>query len=158
MKTKKTVVLLIALLANFIPLQADQVEDETIKIVYQCDFSDEERFNRMINTLNNLVSQYQESLTDYKIDVVALGACLPYFMKDFTGTSLTKTPNMDETQKRLRSLMVSSGNVKLLACKNTMKKKNVKPEQILENIELTPSGISKVIEDQRNGYAYININ
>jgi hypothetical protein len=158
MKTKKTVVLLVALLASFIPLQAHQVEDETIKIVYQCDFSDEERFNRMINTLNNLVSQYQESLTDYKIDVVALGSCLPYFMKDFTGTSLTKTPNMDETQKRLHSLMVSSGNVKLLACKNTMKKKNVKPEQILENIELTPSGISKVIEDQHNGYAYININ
>ncbi|HZF71440.1 DsrE family protein [Sulfuricurvum sp.] len=158
MKTKKTVALMIAFLATFAPLQAQQVEDETIKIVYQCDFSDEERFNRMINTLNNLVSQYQQNLTDYKIDVVALGSCLPYVMKDFTGTSLSKTPNLEETQKRLSSLMVSSGNVKLLACQNTMKKKNVKPEQILDKVELTPSGIAKVIEDQRNGYAYININ
>ena len=158
MKTKRTVALLVALIANFIPLQAHAVEDETIKIVYQCDFSDEERFNRMLNTLNNLVGQYQQSLTDYKIDVVALGSCLPYFMKDFTGTSLVKTPNLEETQKRLHSLMVSSGNVKLLACQNTMKKKNVKPEQILENIELTPSGISKIINDQRTGHAYINVN
>ena len=35
MKTKKTVALLVALLANFIPLQVHAGEDETIKIVYQ---------------------------------------------------------------------------------------------------------------------------
>lgn len=157
MKTTKIALSLLTLLATFIPLNADDAKGKTTKIVYQCDFPDEKRVDLMINTLNNVVSQYQKSLTDYEIDVVALGPCLQYFMKDFDGTGFAKMPYTEPTQTRLRSLVATSGNINLFACGNTMKQKNVTEKQLLDIVKPTPGGITKVIEDQENGYSYVKI-
>ena len=157
MKTTKITLSLLTLLATLMPLSADDAKGKTTKIVYQCDFPDEKRVDLMINTLNNVVTQYQKSLTDYEIDVVALGPCLQYFMKDFDGTGFVKMPYTEPTQTRLRSLIATSGNINLFACGNTMKQKNVTEKQLLDIVKVTPSGITKVIEDQENGYSYVKI-
>ena len=126
MKTPKFTLSLLTVLMALSPLGAA----DTKKIVYQCDFPDEKRVDLMINTLNNVVSEYQKSLTDYEIDVVALGPCLQYFMKDYKGTGFVEMPYTKPTQTRLRSLLATSGNINLFACGNTMKQKNVTPDQL----------------------------
>lgn len=157
MKTTKLALSLLTLFISFIPLSADDKKDQTIKIVYQCDFPDEKRVDLMINTLNNLVSHYQKNLIDYEVDVVALGPCLQYFMQDFKSTGFVKMPYTEPTQARLRSLVATSGNINLIACENTMKQKNVAATQLLDIVKPTPAGVVKVIDDQMQGYSYVKI-
>lgn len=157
MKTTKITLSLLSLLMAFIPLSANDTKGKTTKIVYQCDFPDDKRVDLMINTLNNVVTEYQKSLTDYEIDVVALGPCLQYFMKDFKDTGFVKMPYTEPAQTRLRSLMATSGNINLFACGNTMKQKNVTEKQLLDIVKPTSGGITKVVQDQENGYSYVKI-
>jgi len=143
----------------------DDQDNETVKVVYQCDFADPKRIHLMLNTLNNSVKYYNKHLIDYEIDVVALGHCLQYVMKDFKGTGFTKKPYLKHggptgagTSSRIASLkQLGDDNMKIFACQNTMKKKNVKPEQIANYVKLTPAGIIKIVDLQRKGYAYIKI-
>lgn len=157
MNTTKFALSLLTVLIAFIPLSANDKKEQTTKIVYQCDFPDEKRVDLMINTLNNVVAEYQKNLTDYEIDVVALGPCLQYFMKDYKGTGFVEMPYTKPTQTRLRSLLATSGNINLFACGNTMKQKNVTTEQLLDIVKPTAGGITKIIEDQGKGYSYVKI-
>ncbi|WP_345973196.1 hypothetical protein [Sulfurimonas diazotrophicus] len=152
-------------LTLFIPTVWADDEDDVVKIVYQCDFPDVQRVHLMLNTLNNAVKYYEKNLIQYEIDVVALGPCLQYFMKDFKGTGFAAKPYLERggptgegTRKRFNGLKLLGGdNITFFACQNTMDKKNVKASQIADNVEITPGGIVKVIDDQRDGFAYIKI-
>ena len=157
MNTKTLTVSLLTLLVTFLPLQAGDDANKPVKIVYQCDTPDEKRIDLMINTLNNVVANYQKKLIDYEIDVVALGPCLQYFMKDFKDSKFVKMPYTEPTQARLRTLFTTSGNINLLACENTMEKQNVKRDQLLDIVKTTPAGVIKVIEDQAAGYSYCKV-
>ncbi len=149
-----------------LPVSANEKKkDDVIKIVYQCDFPDITRIHFLLTTLNNVVKHYQSTLQDYEIDLVTFGPCLQYVMKDFKGTEFEKKPYIDRggpdkngTSGRMKGLLMKAGDkIKIIACQNTMKKKNVKAEQIEDYVEFTPSGIIKIIDLQRDGYAYIKI-
>jgi len=145
---------------------ADDSEDEdVVKIVYQCDFPDVKRVHLMLNTLNNAIKYFNKQLIDYEIDVVALGPCLQYVMKDFKGSGFAYKPYLDHggptgegTNSRFKSLQILGGdNLSIFACNNTMTKKHVKAEQIADDVTITPAGIIKIVDDQRKGFAYIKI-
>lgn len=167
MKLKKTLWALLALtMTTTLPtLAKEKTKDDVIKIVYQCDFPNPKRVHLMLNTLNNVVKHYQSTLEDYELNIVALGPCLQYVMKDFKGTGFKKKPYIDHggpagngTAGRIKSLLMTAGdNMKIFACQNTMKKKNVKAEQIEDFANLTPSGIIKIVDLQREGASYIKI-
>ncbi len=167
MKFKKYLCALMALMMTVISpvLAKEEKKDDVIKIVYQCDFSDITRMHMMLNTLNNVVKNYQNRSQAYKIDIVAFGPCLQYVMKDFKGTKFERKPYIDRggpekngTLGRIKNLHMKTGkNMKIIACENTMKKRNVKAEQMEDYVEFTPSGIIKVIDLQRKGYAYIKV-
>jgi len=140
-------------------------DDDVVKVVYQCDFAKPQRIHLMLNTLNNVVKYYDKKLIQYDIRVVALGPCLQYVMKDFDGTGFADKPYCSHggptgkgTNSRFKSLKQLGGdNITFYACENTMNKKNVKPEQIKDYVKLTTAGIIKIIDLQREGYAYIKI-
>jgi len=167
MKIKKILWVLMALMTTAtLPVSANEKKkDDVIKIVYQCDFPDITRMHFLLTTLNNVVKHYQSTLQDYEIDLVTFGPCLQYVMKDFKGTEFEKKPYIDRggpdkngTSGRMKGLLMKAGDkIKIIACQNTMKKKNVKTEQIEDYVEFTPSGIIKIIDLQRDGYAYIKI-
>jgi intracellular sulfur oxidation DsrE/DsrF family protein len=163
MKLRKNIVLMMTvLMMATLPTLA---KDKMTKIVYQCDFPDAKRVHLMLNTLNNVVKHYQSTLEDYEVNIVVLGPCLQYIMKDYKGTGFVKKPYIDHggptgkgTMGRLKSLVLTTGdNLKITACRNTMKKKNVKDEQIADFSEFTPSGIIKIVDLENEGYAYIKI-
>ena len=163
--TKLTAIFLLLAMMVIPSFAHDSQEDDTVKIVYQCDFADVKRVHLMLNTLNNAVKYYNKKLIDFEIDIVALGPCLQYVMKDFKNTGFVKKPYITHggptgagTASRFASLQQLGGdNIKMFACNNTMKKKNVKPEQISDYVEITPAGIIKAVDLQREGYAYIKI-
>ena len=146
-------------------LSKEKKKEDVIKIVYQCDFPDITRMHFLLSTLNNVVKNYQSTVKAYEIDIVAFGPCLQYVMKDFKGTEFEKKryidhggPEKNGTAGRMKNLLMKAGaNMKIIACQNTMKKKNVKKEQMEDYVEFTPSGIIKIIDLQHEGYAYIKI-
>jgi len=165
---RKTMIWMFAatLLTLFTPAAwAADDDDDVVKVVYQCDFADVQRVHLMLNTLNNAVKYYEKHMIQYQIDVVALGPCLQYVMKDFKETGFAPMPYLehggptgDGTRSRIKSLKLLGGdNLTIYACQNTMDKKNVKASQIEDGVEITPGGIVKVIDDQLHGFAYIKI-
>jgi len=166
MEVKKIFWTMFALMLIVIPASAaDETEDETVKIVYQCDFPDVKRVHLMLNTLGNVVKYYQKNMIDFELSIVALGPCLQYVMKDFKDTGFVGKPYLHHggpsgngTFGRLDSLKQTAGDsLTVYACGNTMEKKNVKASQLLDMAEITPGGIIKVIELQREGASYIKI-
>ena len=158
-------IVLLAMMVTPSFAQDNDDEDSTVKVVYQCDFADPKRVHLMLNTLNNAVKYYNKNMIDYEIDIVALGPCLQYVMKDFKGTGFQEKPYIHHggptgagTASRIASLKQLGGdNIKMFACHNTMNKKHVKPEQISDYAEVTPAGIIKAVDLQREGFAYIKI-
>ncbi|MFA6630192.1 MAG: DsrE family protein [Sulfuricurvum sp.] len=146
-------------------LANDKDDDETVKVVYQCDFPEAERVHLMLNTINNAVEYYNKNFIQYEIDIVALGPCLQYVMKDFNNTGFEEKPYITQggptgagTRSRLKALQVDGGDkIKLYACKNTMDKNRVTDQQIEDYAITTPAGIVKIIDLQRSGYAYIKV-
>ncbi|MBN2817119.1 MAG: DsrE family protein [Campylobacterales bacterium] len=162
--TKLTsILLLVAIMIT--PSLAQKDADDTVTIVYQCDFADPKRVHLLLNTLNNVVKHYQTNFVDFEVNLVALGPCLQYVMKDFKDTRFMKKPYIDKggptgagTASRLKILQQQAGDsLEIYACGNTMQNNNVKPEQIADNVKITPSGIIKIVERQKEGYAYIKI-
>jgi len=111
------------------------------------------------------LKHYQKNLIDYEISIAVYGPGLQYVMKDFRGTGFTKMPYLsgggpvgNGTQGRITALKQLAGdNLKIFVCENTMEKKNVKKEQLQPYSEVTPGGVLKLIELQREGAAYIKI-
>lgn len=167
MKMKKIIVAFLAtlMMMSVSANAADNNNNNPVKVVYAFDFPDIKRTHFMLNTLNNLVKHYQKTMTDYELSIVMYGPSLQYAMKDFKGTGFAAKlylhhggPTGKGAQGRLETLKQLAGdNMTIYVCKNTMKKKNVKANQLVDYAETTPGGILKLIELQRDGAAYIKI-
>lgn len=147
-----------------VPVMAEE-ESDVVKVAYPLDFADVRRVHFMLNTLNNLVKHYQKNLIDYEISIVAYGPGVQYTMKDFKGTGYVGKPYLTHggpvnngTQGRMDTLKQLAGdNLRVFVCENTMTKKNVKKEQLQPYSEVTPGGVLKLIELQKEGAALIKI-
>jgi len=166
MRIKNILLVVIAtLMMTVASVSAQENNDEVVKVVYPLDFPDIKRVHFMLNTLNNLVKHYQKTFTDYELSIVLYGPGLQYGMKSFEGTGFVGMPYLNHggptgngAQGRLKALKQLAGdNLRMFICENTMKKKNVKASQLLPFAEVTPGGILKLIELQREGAAYIKI-
>lgn len=165
MKYTKLISTLLFVAIMAIPSFAKEERDDATTIVYQCDFTDPQRVHLMLNTINNAVKHYQKNFIDFKIEVVALGPCLQYVMKDFKGTGFVKMPYIDNggptgagTASRFKMLQQLGGDgFEIIACGNTMENNKVKPEQIADDVTIVPSGLVTIVDRQREGYAYIKI-
>jgi len=157
--------LFIVLTVTAFPLAASEKDDDVVKVVYQCDFPEADRIHLMLNTINNAVEYYNKNFIQYEVDIVALGPCLQYVMKDFNNTGFEEKPYITHggptgsgTRSRLKALQLDGGDkIKIYACKNTMDKNHVADNQIEDFVTTTPAGVIKIIDLQRSGYAYIKI-
>jgi uncharacterized protein len=158
---KKVFIAMLVLGAVF--LQARAVK----KVVYQCDFQDPKRVHYMLNTLENLMTHYQNEKEEFDIKVVVSGGCLEHVVADFHKTKLKDDHHVyDEvtlhgemiigTHTHLKNVWKKAGvGLEVLTCSNTMKRKNVMSKALMEGIEVVPSGVVTVVELQHKGYAYI---
>jgi intracellular sulfur oxidation DsrE/DsrF family protein len=51
-----------------------------------------------------------------------------------------------------------SGNLRFIACENTMKKQAVTKDMLVSGIETVPSGVAEIILKQELGWAYLKSN
>ena len=56
-------------------------------------------------------------------------------------------------EPKIQELM--SKGVKFLQCKNTLRGKGIKESDLVDGVEIVPSGVAEIAEKQRNGYAFV---
>lgn len=81
---------------------------------------------------------------EYKMVVVAYG----------NGVDWLKKAN-DQADVDMVNGLLSQG-IKIYACQNTMKSKNLKVADLIEGVELVPSGVSAVVDFENQRYTYLN--
>ena len=158
----KRIALIIPLLAVWglapVPAGAD---DDVAKVVYHADFSDPRRFSAMLTSINNMVTYYQNELVEYDVRIVFVAHGIRFLTDD----KLDKTPFAADAaleerranlQGRLTSLSTVQG-VKLELCDITRAQIGLPEDRLYKEVEKVPSGVVRIAELQKDGFAYIKI-
>jgi intracellular sulfur oxidation DsrE/DsrF family protein len=137
----KTTALLYVLIISIASVKAqDNIKEH--KVVIQLNSADTAVWNSTIGNIKNLQKIWPDQL---KIEVVIHGKALGFALKEKT-----------HVESELKALM--SGNLRFIACENTMKKQAVTKDMLVSGIETVPSGVAEIILKQELGWAYLKTN
>lgn len=139
------------------PVQAD----DTQRVVYHVDFADPTRYSATLTSINNLILDAEQKLQPWDVHLVLVG----YGIRFATDDPLEGTPyaadeelkaRRDELKGRLQTL-IEMRDVKVHLCDTTRKEINLPKDKLYEGIGLVNSGVAKIADLQREGYAYLKI-
>jgi intracellular sulfur oxidation DsrE/DsrF family protein len=135
-----TVRLVLLLLILGIPqlLSAQVVDHEVHRVVFHVTKGETADQEQVIGQLNNIL----RALPNAEIEVVCQG----------TGISLVRESH-SEVKKGVTDLL--SRGVVFAACENTMRKVNVKKDDLISGVTTVPSALVEIIIRQEQGWPYI---
>ena len=110
------------------------------RIVFEVTASEAESWQSLLNNVENVRGALGADQTE--IEVVAHGGALGMLM----------TTNEAQSQ---RMKQLAADRVVFAACRNTMKRKNVAPDQLLPFVTTVDSGVAEVVRKQEAGWSYI---
>lgn len=142
--------------------KVDAVEVEDVKkVVYHIDFYNTERVSATLTSINNMVNHYQETLQEYDVRIVFLGAGIRYTTSDaLKGSPYAENKEFSKRKKEILQRVVGINEVqevKLELCEITRVALNLDKEKLLPGVEIVPSGVVRIAELQSQGFAYIKI-
>lgn len=135
--------------------------DDEPAVVYHADFADPRRFSAMLTSINNMVTHYQNELVDYDVRIVFVAHGIRFLTDDtLENTPFAEDEEMAERREnnasRLNALWQVQG-VTLELCDITRDQIGLDPEKLYEGVSMVPSGVVRIAELQRQGFAYIKI-
>jgi intracellular sulfur oxidation DsrE/DsrF family protein len=135
--------------------------DETIKVVYHADFSDPRRFSAMLTSINNMVTYYQDELIEYDVRIVFVSHGLRFLTDDkLDNTAFSSDNELEQRRDNLKgrlSALQDVQDVKLELCDITRSQIGLDQGKLYPGVELVRSGVVRIAELQRQGFAYIKI-
>ena len=137
------------------PAPAEKVE----KVVWHVDFADPRRLSAMIQSVNNMVTAYQNDLADYDVRVVFVGAGIRFLTKDpLAGTAFAEdaelTARRGDLIQRLEQLR-DVQKVKLELCEITASRSACRRTRSFPACGRVPSGVVRIAELEHRGYVYL---
>jgi hypothetical protein len=135
--------------------------EDVIKVVYHADFADPRRFSAMLANIHNMVSTYQAELKEYVVRIVFVSYGIRFVTQDkLAGTPFAEDAALKQRRTelltRLATLRDNEG-VKLELCEITREAVQLPKEKIIPGVALVPSGVVRIVELQRQGYAYLKV-
>ncbi|WP_322521248.1 DsrE family protein [Guyparkeria halophila] len=136
-------------------------QDDAQRVVYHVDFADPTRYSATLTSINNLINDAEQTLLPWDVHLVLVG----YGIRFATDDPLEGTPyaadealneRRDELKGRLQTL-IEIRNVKVHLCDFTRQEINLSKDKLYEGIGLVNSGVAKIADLQRQGYAYLKI-
>lgn len=151
----------LALAASVLHAAPARAGDDDPAVVYHADFADPRRFSAMLTSINNMVTHYQNELVDYDVRIVFVAHGIRFLTDDkLENTPFAEDAEMAERREnnasRLNALWQVQG-VRLELCDITRAQIGLDPNQLYEGVSLVPSGVVRIAELQRQGFAYIKI-
>lgn len=153
--------LLIGLLSILCAWPAPAQQDEVRKVVYHADFADPRRMSAMLTSINNMVTTYKNELVDYDVRIVFVSYGIRFLTKD----KLANTPFAEDKalaarksniMQRLASLQ-NVQDVKLELCDITRQAAHLDAKKLMPHVKLVPSGVVRIADLERQGFAYLKI-
>ncbi|MBU6484113.1 MAG: DsrE family protein [Betaproteobacteria bacterium] len=137
------------------PTLAEKVE----MVVWHVDFADPRRLSAMIQSVNNMVTAYQNDLADYDVRIVFVGAGIRFLTRDpLAGTAFAEDAELKgrraELIQRLEQLR-DVQKVKLELCEITRESVNLPKDKIIPGVQPVASGVVRIAELEHRGYAYL---
>ncbi|MBN2872279.1 MAG: DsrE family protein [Halothiobacillaceae bacterium] len=138
-----------------------QAADDTQRVVYHVDFADPTRYSATLTSINNLINDAEQKLLPWDVHLVLVG----YGIRFATDDPLKDTPyaadealneRRAELKGRLQTL-IEIRNVKVHLCDLTRNEIGLPEDKIYEGIDMVGSGVAKIADLQREGYAYLKI-
>lgn len=122
-------------------------EGKTHHVAIHVDENDPQVMNMALNNAQNVDAYYKSVGDDVVIEMVAYGPGLHMLVAD-------KSPVRD----RIAAMSLELGNITFAACGNTIKgmeKKTGQAVTLMEEANVVPSGVVRLIELQEQGFAYV---
>ena len=156
-----TVLLLCSLATQTRTSSAADADDDVARVVYHADFSDPRRFSAMLTSINNMVIYYENEFIDYDVRIVFVSHGIRFLTKN----KLEKTPfsadaALEERRANLKGRLETLNRVravKLELCDITRTQISLLADELYESVETVPSGVVRIAELQKQGFAYIKI-
>jgi intracellular sulfur oxidation DsrE/DsrF family protein len=153
--------LAMALVAAAVVPATAAVADDTQRVVYHVDFADPTRYSATLTSINNLINDTEQKLLPWDVHLVLVG----YGIRFATDDPLEGTPyaedaalaeRRDELAGRLQTL-INVRQVHVHLCDVTRNEIGLAEDALYDGIELVGSGVAKIADLQRDGYAYLKI-
>ena len=163
LKTRFVVAMLLLLLMTVLSISnAFAVDDdETVKVVYHADFSDPRRFSAMLTSINNMVTFYQNELIEFDVRIVFVAHGIRFVTDDkLMNSPFMSDSALEERRENLKGRLLSLNDVhavKLELCDITRSQINLDRAKIFEQVDSVPSGVVRIAQLQREGFAYIKV-
>jgi intracellular sulfur oxidation DsrE/DsrF family protein len=128
-------------------LQAAKEAGVTHKVAIQVTDNDKVIMNRALNNAKNVIDYYKAKGEKAVVEIVTYSDGLHMLRTD---TSPVKD--------RIATMSIENPNLTFAACGNTQanqSKAENKPVTLLSEAKVTPSGVVRLMELQKQGYAYI---
>ena len=136
-------------------------DDGVVKVVYHADFADPRRFSAMLTSIYNMASYYENQFIEYDIRIVFVAHGIRFVTDDkLTGTPFQEDADYAERRDNIKGRLTSLNEVKgvkLELCDITRSQINLSSDKLYEAVESVPSGVVRIAELQREGFAYIKI-
>ena len=107
-------------------------------VVFHLDEGDPAKHAAVLRNINNLLDALGP---DTPVELVAHGPGLPAVLAD--------SPHADALQA------VLGRGVRVDACGNTMREKDVAPERLAPGVTVVPAGVAQLVLRQREGWSYV---
>jgi intracellular sulfur oxidation DsrE/DsrF family protein len=140
---------------------AAKPKDEVMKVVYHADFADPRRFSAMLTNIYNMVTTYQGELADYDVRIVFVSWGIRFVTRDkLAGTPFAEDAALKERREnllgRLATLRDTYG-VKLELCGITREQIGLDEKKVIPGVAIVRSGVVRLAELQRQGFAYLKV-
>jgi len=141
-----TIAALLALSPMMVPMVA-LAEGQTHHVAIHVDQNDPKVMNLALNNAQNVAAYYDSQGDTVVIEMVAYGPGLNMFI-----------PGKSPVADRIETMSLELDNITFAACGNTHRKMSEKAGEtiaIMEEAQMVPSGVVRLIELQEQGYAYV---
>jgi intracellular sulfur oxidation DsrE/DsrF family protein len=123
-------------------------EGMTLYVAIHVDENDPQLHNMALNNAVNMANYYESQGDEVVIELVAYGPGLHMFREDTSPVTA-----------RIEALQLEMDNLSFAACGNTLRAMNARMEsgevELIAGVDVTPSGVVRLVELQEQGYAYI---
>ncbi|MFO7807786.1 DsrE family protein [Guyparkeria sp.] len=153
----------LSLAATALALSAQGVvhADDTQRVVYHVDFADPTRYSATLTSINNLINDAEQKLLPWDVHLVLVGHGIRFATDDpLEGTAFAADEALDERRGELKGrlqTLIDVREVKVHLCDVTRDEAGLSEDKLYEGIELVGSGVAKIADLQRDGYAYLKI-
>ncbi|GAB6055563.1 DsrE family protein [Methanobacterium movens] len=109
------------------------------KVIFHLDENDPQRIKLVLNNLNNLMQDMGEE--NLELELVTYGPGLQLFLK-----ASPFFPHMESLAEK---------GVIFAACNNTIKGMGIAVSELLDSVQVVPSGVGELVKKQHQGWIYI---